>query len=431
ETKLKRIQSVINAFTRETESKKLSDYENHLNEQIDKVEFDISLLRLTISKNKVSESTMTSQINVNKANMESFLEDIKNLSKDPLLLHAQGLIGSTDIGKISKSSIVEMTKNISSDLSKKEIEIDSLHNEVKELDLKHAKFELIDVENEIEELKNTKSQISNKIKFIRYFIEEELKIEINNKNSEHLFSLILEKKRNHQMLIEEKGNAIANITSIDQYRERVIPFLKHSEYFNEYNKITNEMDFLTNSLGRKLEKERKGIAAFIEKEVQSFFFQDLINKFYKKIDPHPQYKDISFKCDFSSVKPKLHVLVASEERQIVPTLYFSSAQLNALSLSIFLAKAINVKNPDSDTDVNSIFVDDPIQAMDSINILSVIDLLRSITVNFNKQIILSTHDENFFELLKRKVPSTIFESKFIELESYGKVGKKIDFSNAF
>ena len=182
-------------------------------------------------------------------------------------------------------------------------------------------------------------------------------------------------------------------------------------------------------IGKELSKERKNISAFIEKEVQSFFFQDLINKFYKKIDPHPHYKEISFKCDFSTDKPKLHILVSSQENVIVPTLYFSSAQLNALSLSIFLAKAINVRDPESKKPIDSIFVDDPIQAMDSINILSVIDLLRSIAVNFDKQIILSTHDENFYKLLQKKVPNSIFDSKFIELESYGKVGRPSDFSN--
>lgn len=59
--------------------------------------------------------------------------------------------------------------------------------------------------------------------------------------------------------------------------------------------------------------------------------------------------------------------------------------------------------------------------MDSINILSTIDLIRSIVVNLNKQIVLSTHDENFHSLLKRKMPPSLFNSKYIELETFGKV----------
>ena len=59
--------------------------------------------------------------------------------------------------------------------------------------------------------------------------------------------------------------------------------------------------------------------------------------------------------------------------------------------------------------------------MDSINVLGVIDLLRSLSVNLGKQIIISTHDDNFHALLKQKLPEHLFKSKFLELESFGKV----------
>ncbi len=59
--------------------------------------------------------------------------------------------------------------------------------------------------------------------------------------------------------------------------------------------------------------------------------------------------------------------------------------------------------------------------MDSINLLSTIDSLRSIVVNENKQIILSIIDENFHNLLNKKMPPILLKSKFIELETFGKV----------
>ncbi|HJE03675.1 MAG TPA: hypothetical protein K8U92_07340 [Aliarcobacter thereius] len=89
-------------------------------------------------------------------------------------------------------------------------------------------------------------------------------------------------------------------------------------------------------------------------------------------------------------------------------------------MSIFLAKALNVKD-NKGNDVNCIFIDDPIQSMDSINILATIDLFRSLISNYDKQIILSTHDENFHRLLEKKIPKEYFDSKFIELETFGKV----------
>jgi exonuclease SbcC len=105
----------------------------------------------------------------------------------------------------------------------------------------------------------------------------------------------------------------------------------------------------------------------------------------------------------------------SDSELIVPNLYFSTAQINILSLCIFLASSLK------STEYDCILIDDPIQSMDSINILSTIDLLRSIIVNNDKQIIISTHDENFHNLLKKKMPTELFKSKFLRLESFGKV----------
>lgn len=62
---------------------------------------------------------------------------------------------------------------------------------------------------------------------------------------------------------------------------------------------------------------------------------------------------------------------------------------------------------------------DPIQALDDINILSMIDLLRNVAFTLDKQIILTTHDKDFFELLKMKVPDRLFNSRFIEFKERG------------
>jgi exonuclease SbcC len=112
--------------------------------------------------------------------------------------------------------------------------------------------------------------------------------------------------------------------------------------------------------------------------------------------------------------------LGEQGKYISPSLYFSAAQLNVLSLSIFLAKALNTTD-DKRRSVDCIFLDDPIQSMDSINILSTIDLLRSLVVNHKKQLILSTHEENFHLLLQKKIPESLFRSKYIELETFGKI----------
>lgn len=167
--------------------------------------------------------------------------------------------------------------------------------------------------------------------------------------------------------------------------------------------------------------ERARLQKYLEDFVKGFFQLDIINKLYNTIDPHPEYKQIDFKCDFKNKDPRLNVVMYSVKDghdTIVPNLYFSTAQINLLSFCIFLAKALYAKT-DKNDDLGCIFIDDPIQALDDINVLSMIDLLRNVAYSLDKQIILTTHDRNFFELLKKKVPAELFGSRFLELKQRG------------
>ena len=429
ESQIKSLQSVIDNFNRETGSNKIEAYEELLNTEIDKFELEISTLSKELNATNELIEGKESGIKIKSVSISHIDEQVKKLQKEPIILKAKSIFGTENLNSISESLVEDLIGRLISDLRYKKDTITNLNSEIEELIVRNGDLTEDELNARVQELRLDIKTNDNKIEVVRNFVEKDIGLNLDNVDEVDLLAYIFKSKTEYNNECHSIHNQIALISSIEEYRKNVIPYLKHTEYFKEHTDLQRELVFLVEHIGKELSKERKNISAFIEKEVQSFFFQDLINKFYKKIDPHPHYKEISFKCDFSTDKPKLHILVSSQENVIVPTLYFSSAQLNALSLSIFLAKAINVRDPESKKPIDSIFVDDPIQAMDSINILSVIDLLRSIAVNFDKQIILSTHDENFYKLLQKKVPNSIFDSKFIELESYGKVGRPSDFSN--
>lgn len=42
----------------------------------------------------------------------------------------------------------------------------------------------------------------------------------------------------------------------------------------------------------------------------------------------------------------------------------------------------------------------------------------------NKQVILTTHDQNFFELLQKKMPQDKFNACYLKLEERGKFERK-------
>ena len=283
------------------------------------------------------------------------------------------------------------------------------------------KNEETSVISDIQQIESEKKSFNQKITSFEYFLKSELEIGFFNKTKDELEKLLNDTNLRYKEEILKKGEGIQSFEKIKGYKESVLPFLKHEEFKRKEKVIRTDKSFLEKTVNPKLEQERKLLSEYIDKQIESFFHGKLINALYKKIDPHPKYNEISFKCDFGTDKPRLNVFVAeNDEPPIVPTLYFSTAQLNILSLSIFLAKALNVKDNDGNS-VDCIFIDDPIQSMDSINILSTIDLLRSIVVNMGKQIILATHDENFQNLLQKKIPSDKFKAKYIELETFGKV----------
>ena len=217
------------------------------------------------------------------------------------------------------------------------------------------------------------------------------------------------------------GEKIDKFELLQEYLEAFKPYIRslalRESLFEVEMKLSQHM-----LVDTKLSDELNIIFENLRERIDAFFYTDLINAIYSKIDPHPSFKRVDFVPDFSlQDRPGLNIVIADEsDARISPNLYFSAAQLNILSLSVFLARALHAKDNNGGS-LDMILIDDPIQSMDSINVLATIDLLRNLSLRFNKQIIISTHDENFFGLLQRKIPSEIFNSKFITLESFGVV----------
>ncbi|NUT85940.1 AAA family ATPase [Pseudomonas corrugata] len=220
--------------------------------------------------------------------------------------------------------------------------------------------------------------------------------------------------------IAETINLFATIESLATQLDELAPFFKHQEAKQKLHELRADLG-LHQTLTAKLDNEYDQVADNLRLHIDSFFFPKLINKIYSKIDPHPEFNSVRFDCKFPRYEnPRFEIYVQDNNNDsISPNFYFSAAQLNVLSLSIFLAKALHAKYKGEPID--SIFIDDPIHSMDSINILSTIDLLRTLSYKFGKQLIMSTHDENFHRLLQKKIPTDLYGSKFIEFETYGKI----------
>lgn len=354
---------------------------NGSDHQIEKIEAEIKILyqdpkyievNLFLEKKAIPQSDYL-EIGLDKM-IDKVNEDIQKLKEKIALLQSQ-----TD-------ELVKNTKDKNKDITQKS--------------LGEKTVELKDLEEKISQYKSQYKSVTGK---------DEITMEIVTQNLSDNKNTIQNLKDMDIKLRDLQANIQVMQQNIELNRIKII-HKKQQERLKTVEETTEKLGILKVQLSN-----------FLTEKINSVLNQEIINDIYKKIDPHPDFKTIKLEPQFDGIKPKLFIRAVNDENkdEIDPVLYLSSAQVNILSLSIFLAKALQNK----DVMINTIFMDDPIQYLDSINVLSFIDLLRSITTDkqLDRQVVISTHDENFFNLLKKKFNPHYYNSKFIAFESYGKL----------
>ncbi|MCY9694550.1 hypothetical protein [Paenibacillus alginolyticus] len=264
-----------------------------------------------------------------------------------------------EIGFDSEPSLEEITSKILIIRNEKEV-ADYFPNNVVQLD---------------------KNQISNKRTF--------LMIELLIKRLDELLKLRVPSEYNeffsrYEQLDAEIREHEEKINLINTYQQQVR--LKHSELVAKQNQI----------LGDQLHGHP--VIAWV----------------YSAINPHTQYKDLKVIVDHQGT----HFTSQEIQNNLYLDQIFSQAQLNILALSTFIGIGLTQQY----SSLDQLFFDDPIQSMDDVNVLAFIDVLRAIlNAELNKKrLIISTHDDNFAELLAVKMRNKNISQYFIE--GYGPEG---------
>ena len=131
--------------------------------------------------------------------------------------------------------------------------------------------------------------------------------------------------------------------------------------------------------------------------------EPLARRIYRRIDPHPAFTNVHLKSWLLRGKGHMAPQLEDPVSQKVtdqPGLVLSSSQANAVAVAIFLAVNLGV----GDLPLDAAMLDDPLQSLDDVNLLGLIDLLRR--VKRQRQLIVSTHDTRFGQLLARKLRPT-------------------------
>ena len=119
---------------------------------------------------------------------------------------------------------------------------------------------------------------------------------------------------------------------------------------------------------------------------------------YSRLDPHPTFLDIDL---IPTVFRAAGTASATVRDPVVdisadPMLVFSSAQANIAAISFVIAL-----NWVAASHAPVLMLDDPLQAMDDVNVLGFADLCRHLRTS--RQLIVSTHERRFAQLLERKL----------------------------
>ncbi len=423
--KLNSNQSILNNINLSLgDSKTFEDLSIKIKNDLSKLDDQILKFSYQIKKNDEAFSEKETLIKTTKEKLEiSERSLLKYESSDEHKKIREYFFRELDTNKIEKTILLERISsiqlNINDLISKKENHKKSLD----ELKIKLSNYTL----SKSEYVKRTQELYDNKNLILRVyenyenFIHSEFGVIISDKDKsqiEKAFIDLLDRQKDVQKKVEKK---IEKYKIVNILNEACIKATESKKVQDKIKEITNSLKELGNAEG-ELNTEKESLRLYLKDTIEAYFYTPLINTIYRKIDPHPDYNLIKFECDFAENKPRLQIYTGTgEEDWSVPSLYFSTAQINILSLSIFLARALKTRNPQTGDSIDCIFIDDPIQSMDSINILSFIDLFRGLTLSLDKQLIVSTHEENFHLLLQKKIPKELFKSKFIEFETFGKL----------
>ena len=129
-----------------------------------------------------------------------------------------------------------------------------------------------------------------------------------------------------------------------------------------------------------------------------------INLLYQRLNTHPLFTELRVEVDAKSQAVRVQVRVPNSvmandlSTGLAPANYLSEAQLNIVALSIFLSHSYQQRW----SRFVPLFLDDPVQNMDTFNANGFVDCLRSLAGS-ERQFVISTCDIGLYRLLLLKL----------------------------
>jgi len=388
-------------------SKELKDKQRGIKEYRTELKKLLADFEKGVSLELVEIDTLQNEVKIVSQNIQ--VEELKLAEIEKTLLKYDFPINLENRELIDKIS-VELS-NISMEILKieKEFNLEKSYN-VESL-MENYKIIL----NELTDDKNYIYQIMSSLGYDGIFDYEKFEFYLGTKiaNIEKQSNAISGKK---QLLSNLKSN-IDSFMLVDKLKEARGKLESYNQQFIEEEDSIKKLNIDLKVITQLIDSVPNTIDKLNNESLQKLFH--LVQSIYNKINSHPLYRKIEFNATkrYKSNRLLLNVLT-DDGVESNPTFIYSAAQIRTLAISLFLAMAIKQKW----TSLNVICMDDPIQSMDDLNIISFIDLMRVLVSQdgLNKQFIISTHNSNFYDMLRKKF--RMIDIGLIQYNSYGKNG---------
>lgn len=145
---------------------------------------------------------------------------------------------------------------------------------------------------------------------------------------------------------------------------------------------------------------------------------------FDRLNPNPAFTELRSKQDVLRNVNQVVPMVRDPLREVEanPLLVFSEGQVNVVAISYFLGMALNAH----DATLPFLILDDPLQALDTISVLGFGDLCRRL--RGKRQLIVTTHDRRYADILTRKLsPREAGSSTIVhEFDGWTREGPAID-----
>jgi DNA repair exonuclease SbcCD ATPase subunit len=204
---------------------------------------------------------------------------------------------------------------------------------------------------------------------------------------------------------------------------------RRAELEEEIVRLREELENVAESLASRketgelanqiLDSMRESSSDVVEHRLQQI--EPILQRIYARIDPHRTFRVVRLLSQISRGHGQLFTALEDPLSNLSthsPFTVLSSSQMNALAVAVFLSFNLGLPTLPLDAAI----LDDPLQSLDDVNLLGLIDLLRR--VRSRRQLFVSTHDTRFGSLLARKLRPVQpgHRTRLIEMQGWSREG---------